>query len=676
MDDEDKSNANDGKLRIYRFAVESGGEFSKLLYNNTDTSDAEKKGDVLAALVTDLTRIDGIMEADFGVRLDYVDNEDTIIFLDPKTDPYLSKESGYGKIWGEESQTTLDSLIGPANYDVGHLLMGFPTGGNAGCIGCVCVDTARRGNTAKGGGVTGFTDDLTSDPFVVDFWIHEIGHQFGDNHTFDFSYEGTGAQMEPGSAITIMGYAGTTGMFDIAPHSIPNFHGESIKQALKYIRKGSGSTCGTVITTGDNVPTVSAGADYTIPKSTPFALTAKGSDADATDVLTYCWEQFDPLTSSDSVFDSQLGQYVSVYGFPASTYTAYPVFRVYSPTISPTRYFPTLANILDGTNTNEWEVLPSVSRKLKFKVTVRDNHPGGGQNDRKKMEVTVDSTSGPFKVTVGNREGPPVIGGNNYVVTWDVANTTAPPVSCATVNILLSIDSGQTFTDTLAANVPNNGRAKVIAPNVSSTTCRVMVQAVGNIFFDINDSNFAIVSTFPVSWLSFTGKLQGTGSLLNWATASEVNNNHFEVERSTDGVNFTSIGTVAAGNNPAEEQQYTFTDNAPVEGTDFYRLKQVDNDGNYQYSSTVEINIAATSALWLVYPNPASNNTSVVVKTDLNNIHLALTNANGQTVYTLNLPKATAGQSINIPLSSLAKGVYLLKVQSDNGTKTDKIVVE
>ena len=145
----------------------------------------QKKASVLSVLVTDLVRTNAIFETDFGVHLNYVDNEDTIIFLNGNTDPFQSSAVGYltGK-WNTQSQTALDNYIGSSNYDVGHLLMGYATGGNAGCIGCVC------NNSLKGSGATGFTTDLTTDPFIVDFWDHEIGHQFGANHTFDYSYEG------------------------------------------------------------------------------------------------------------------------------------------------------------------------------------------------------------------------------------------------------------------------------------------------------------------------------------------------------------------------------------------------------------------------------------------------------------------------------------------------------
>lgn len=468
---------SDGNLRTYRFAVTTGGEFSKLCLTGNEKNNAQKKASVLSVLVTDLNRTNAIFETDFGVHLNYVNNEDTIIFLNGSTDPFQSSANGYftGK-WNTQSQQTLDNYIGSSNYDVGHLLMGYATGGNAGCIGCVCD------NSLKGSGATGFTTDLTTDPFIVDFWDHEIGHQFGGNHTFDFSYEGTIAQMEPGSGSTIMGYAGTTGSTDIQPHSDPYFHAVSIQQIDDYVTNGFGNTCAVVTSAGNTVPTVKAGKDYTIPKSTPFTLTANGSDADD-DSLTYCWEQYDVYQDNGTS-----------NRFPDSTSTTGPVFRSLTPVISTKRNFPALPSILDGTNNNEWEVLPSVNRTLNFRVTVRDNHPGGGSTNSDDMVVTVDANAGPFKITNPNTNVS-WAEGSHRVILWNVANTDNAPVNCSHVNIMLSLDGGNTFPIKLKSNIPNNGKANIYLPMQTTSQARIKVVAVNNIFFDISDMDFKITAT-------------------------------------------------------------------------------------------------------------------------------------------------------------------------------------
>ncbi|MEP6683538.1 MAG: reprolysin-like metallopeptidase [Parafilimonas sp.] len=570
---EKTATTSDGKLRTYRFAVTTGGEFSQLFLDGTETTDAQRKVKVLAGLVTELIRTDVIYETDFGVHLNYVDNEDTIIFLNGKTDPFQSSALGYitGK-WNTQAQQTIDKYIGTANYDVGHLLMGIATGGNAGCIGCVC------NAPNKGSGATGFTDDLTSDPFIVDFWDHEIGHQFGANHTFDYGYEGSGAQMEPGSGSTIMGYAGTTGSTDIQPHSDPYFHGVSIQQVDTYITSGTGSTCGVLSPNRDNLPSANAGLDYTIPKSTPFVLTAKSTDADATDTLTYCWEQFDNFVPGTS------------YKFPEDTSTTGPLFRSYNPSLSKQRMFPFLNSILDGTNANEWEVLPSVNRTLNFRLTVRDNHPGGGRTNSNDMVIHVAGNSGPFAVTVPNTSQN-WQAGTTHTVKWDVANTNAAPVNCARVQILLSVDGGKTFKTVLVNSTLNDGAVRVTLPaNITANKARIKVAAVGNIFFDISDINFKI--------------------------------------------------TAAA-----------FADAS---------------------SNANAANVSTTK----VQPNPAKGFTTVVFGASYNTCNLTLNSSEGSIVYSKTLNAVVKGSNEKISLAGLSQGTYFLKITTEKGIQTEKIIVE
>lgn len=290
------------------------------------------------------------------------------------------------------------------------------------------------------------------------------------------------------------------------------------------------------------------------------------------------------------------------------------------------------------------------------------------------MKVTVSAAAGPFKVTAPNTNVT-WQGTSTQTVTWDVANSDQAPVSCADVYILLSTDGGQNFTDTLAAGTPNNGSALVTVPNINSTTCRIMVKSVGNIFFDIDDANFSIEKIVPVNWLSFTAqKNSATSVLLNWSTANEQNNDHFDVERSSDGRNFSYLGSVKAGTNPNVQQNYSYTDEKTVNGNNYYRLKQVDNDGKYNYSATVQVTM--TGALWIVYPNPATTKATIQIRQELKNASITLNDYSGKIVYSLKQSSLSAGQFINLPLANLAKGTYMLKIQSDAGNKTEKIEVQ
>jgi hypothetical protein len=148
-----------------------------------------------------------------------------------------------------------------------------------------------------------------------------------------------------------------------------------------------------------------------------------------------------------------------------------------------------------GTTT---EALSSVARTLNFRLTVRDNAPyvsttpvKVGQTEFRDMVVTVNAASGPFAVSVPNT-AVTYAGGSTQTITWSVASTTAAPVSCANVKISLSTDGGQTFPTVLIASTPNDGTEALVIPNTPTTTARIKVEAVGNIFFDISNANFTI----------------------------------------------------------------------------------------------------------------------------------------------------------------------------------------
>jgi Metallo-peptidase family M12B Reprolysin-like/Secretion system C-terminal sorting domain len=466
-------NADDGTLRTYRIAMASTGEFSQFWLNGTETTDAQRKAKVLAAMNNAMTRTNGIYERDFGIQMNLVANNDLIIYLDAATDPWTSNFNGV-------TQATIDNVIGDANYDIGHLVHRTSDNGNAGCIGCVCV------SGSKGSAFTSYQNLNNFDWFVVDYLTHEIGHQFGGNHTHNHGgNEGTIAQVEPGSGSTIMGYAGITGVnTDVQPHSDDYFHAINIQQITNYTRNGTGNSCAATTNTGNAVPTANAGADFTIPISTPFTLTGSGTDANAGDVLSFCWEQNNVRAPGFSAI-------------PSATATAGPQFRSFLPKATTTRTIPDLQYILTGANGWKWEVLPSVNRTLNFRFTVRDNKAGGGNNESDDMVVTITNTSGPFLVSSQNTTGISYNSGSSQTFTWSVNNTNLPPVSCANVAIELSTDGGQTFPIVLAANTANDGSEVVSIPNNPTTQARVRVRALGNIFFDINNANFTIVAANP-----------------------------------------------------------------------------------------------------------------------------------------------------------------------------------
>ncbi len=505
-----------GDLKTLRLAQSVTAEYS----NYFGATSAAQVNLVLAAINATLTRCNGVYEKDLALHLNLIANTTSVIYYNPSTDPYSPASTGTGGAWNTELRNTLTSVIGDANYDIGHLFGATGGGGNAGCIGCVCTAGS------KGSGYTSPFDGIPQgDNFDIDYVAHEVGHQLGANHTFSHSNEGTGVNKEPGSGITIMGYAGITAQ-DLAPHSIDIFHQASIAQIQANLAT---KTCPvTTSIAGTNAtPVVSSGGNFTIPISTPFALTGSATDANAGDVLTYCWEQNDNAgtgqTGASSVASATKATGPNWISFPAVT--------------TPTRYFPKMSTILAGGTVSgpltggdagaNTEALSSVSRTLNFRLTVRDNAVYSstvpvsvGQTQFADAVVTVTNTSGPFQVSAPNT-AVSWAGNSAQTISWLVNNTTAAPVSCANVKISISTDGGTTFS-TLVASTPNDGSEVVTVPNTPSTTARIKVEAVGNIFFDISNTNFTITSgTGCGSPIGLTSSaVTTTGASISWTAVS------------------------------------------------------------------------------------------------------------------------------------------------------------
>jgi hypothetical protein len=505
------ANAVGGTLRTYRIAISTTQE-----YTNSSSLGRGTIAGTIASINTWLNGINAIYERELSVRLTLVGNNDQVIYT-AEPDPFTNGNT-YSML--NENRPVLRDKIGQNNYDVGHVL---GTGGaGIAYVGVVC-DTYVYDSLGplKGGGAS-----LMNGPVGNDTWLgllaHELGHQFGARHSFNAITAGSCgpnrskySAVESGGGVTIMGYAGVCSPDNISLTRSLRFHSLSTQEINDYLAVEG--TCATTSSTGNSVPTINAGANYTIPSRTPFALTATGSDADAGDTanLTYAWEQYD--VGGDN------------YGNPAYTDagdpidTTRPIFRPYSPATAPTRYFPSLTYILNNANippetsgsVRVAESLPQVSRTLNFRATIRDNR--GGVNEDA-MVVTVSGAAGPFVVTQPNA-AVTWNGGSAQTINWNVANTHLSPISCANVRISLSVDGGNTFPYILATSTANDGTEPVVIPTgLNTSSARIKVESVGNIFFDISDAGFSIVSTSSCSY-SFTPSNQnfstaaGTGTI-------------------------------------------------------------------------------------------------------------------------------------------------------------------
>jgi uncharacterized protein YndB with AHSA1/START domain len=565
--------ADDQTLRTFRLAMSSTGEYTAY-HGGT-------KAAALAAMNTTMTRVNGVYETDFAITMLLIANNDDVIYVNSGTDPYTNNLNN-------ELQSTLTSVITESDYDIGHLVhQENNSNGNAGCIGCVCVD-GQKGS--------GFTSHITpnGDDFDIDFVAHEMGHQFGGNHTHTHSgsSEGTGAQMEPGSGSTIMGYAGITGAnSDVQPHSDAYFHFFNIQQITNYV----GSTsCQTTTALANAVPIADAGSNYIIPKGTAFILEGAGSDADAGDVLTYCWEQ------ANQGFDASSGV--------TATSTTSPNFRSFSPTTSPDRYLPTLSAVLTGNLSTTWETVSNVARTMDFALTVRDNVAGGGQNKIAQMTVTVNGTAGPFTVT-SQGTTTSFNAFDNTTVTWDVAGTNSGAVNAPNVDIFLSMDGGYTYPLTLASGTPNDGSENIIIPNNATTNGRIMVRGSGNIFYAINAADFTVVSP------SFDYSLSPTPASITLCPPSDavytLNTNSFG--------GYSDLITLTATGVPAGATA-TFSQNPVTPGNS--SILTISNTGAAaagNFTITVEGNSTSgikTSDLTLIISDPTPNAATLISPAD------------------------------------------------------------
>lgn len=456
-----KNLVDDQVLRTYRIAVSTTGEYTA--YHGGTVAGA------LAAINATLTRVNMVFETDLAVTLELVPNNDLVVFTNAATDPYTGS-------FNAQVQSTLTSTIGEENYDVGHLFHRDNDNGNAGFIGSVCVDN-RKGSA--------FASALIpeGDLFDLDYVAHELGHQFGANHTWSFESEGTGVQAEPASGTTIMGYAGIVDGNNVAPNGDDYFHHLSIVQIQNYLQT---TDCSSNTSLSNNPPVITPLPDYNIPKGTPFVLSGTATDADG-DVLTYTWEQIDDGVVVTSTFG------------PDNTAGAN--FRSLPPSTDPERYFPRLSRVLTGdleqvnpATNDAWETVSNVRRALNFALTVRDNNAEGGQVASDSVTIEVINTAGPFLVT--SQATPEIYtAGSVQSITWDVANTNTSPINTETVDILLSTDGGTTFSEILAEDVPNTGTAQIQMPGTATTTGRIMVMAVNNVFFSVNGADFTIEGT-------------------------------------------------------------------------------------------------------------------------------------------------------------------------------------
>ncbi|WP_223032387.1 zinc-dependent metalloprotease [Hanstruepera marina] len=715
-------NANDGKMRNFRLALACTVEYAEFHWTAAGltiaTPIAERKNAVLAAMVVTMTRVNALYERELSLNMTIIPNNLDIIYI--TTDPYTNDNGG---MMLGQNQTNLDNVIGSANYDIGHV---FSTGG-----GGVATLNSPCLTGSKARGVTGLPAPV-GDIFDYEYVAHEMGHQYGSPHTWNsdvnngscpLSQRSSADAYEPGSGSTIMGYAGLCGDQNVQTFTDIYFHQRSIQRIWFNLISGN-SQCGDQTDTGNSAPTADAGADYVIPRLTPYKLTGSATDSDGTGSLTYTWEQFD-LGSA---------------GVPTESTSSGPLVRSFEGTSNPVRYVPNLPDLMDSNGSTDWEKLPGTSRSMNFQLTVRDNDARGGQSDSDAMLIDVAAAAGPFMVTSQAVANSIVwTPGETETITWNVAGTTGLGVNTANVNILLSTDEGQTFDTVLASNVPNDGSHDISVPNVTAPYCRVMVEAVGNIFFSVNEQFFAVGDytygpidqctdytfnagiTIPESDTQYSGWLL---TINDSFTITDLNVNvditHNDnadlyygirapfqadgVERLASGIcpgsadvnltfddegNAVDCGNTTSGADTLPLDPLSFADGQNSDGQWIFFATDINvGDGNQATWNTITLTLCQSGTgpilsvdeisledTFFVYPNPNNGQFTIKLKSNSGkDINVEVFDIRGRSI--LNQSYRNTGDfNQTISLDNAQSGMYLLNINDGDKKVTKKIIV-
>lgn len=448
-----------GNVRhVYRLAMSCTGEYA---VNAVGANPS--KPQVLSKIVTTVDRVNGFYERELSVSLSLINNNDDVIYTNPAADPY-NCNSNLGCLIGEV-QTNITSVIGPVNYDIGHIVC--TAGGGLAQLNAVC-----GGGKASGTSTSGGPDDFN----VI---LHEMGHQFGSNHTFSAGTGGCAGNgnestaYEPGAGISTMSYAGACNPNNVG-NGVEYFHVSSLNEINAFLTT-QGSSCGTINAGSAPVSLPALTDSFNIPRNTPFELMAPvATAAQTSEPIRYSWEQYD------------LGNFEGTEADNGNADEG-PIVRSYAPDTLRLRSYPTAPRIIDGSYTAPGERLPTVERIVRFKLTARSFYQGWGTFHfiDSVVRLKVAGSSGDFRVTsqdAATTWNP----GEVKTVTWAVGGTNTAPVNCGWVNIYLSTDDGETFPYLMVANAPNTGSYNVTVPNVGTTTGRIKVKGTGNVFFDIN----------------------------------------------------------------------------------------------------------------------------------------------------------------------------------------------
>ncbi|MBA4853529.1 reprolysin-like metallopeptidase [Emticicia sp. BO119] len=683
------------QLRTFRMAAAATNKMTSALGGQTQARDK---------IVAIINAVNLIYEVEVAIRFTLIAKTTTsmsLILTTQGSDPFVINPTFASAANAQTGFTAFHStgpnpyngILNYSEYDIGHTFNSYVSGsgptyyvrGQAGPTPCVDDSKAR--------GWTEFVSNAALGT-IVDVFAHETGHQFMAWHTYNaiggdngFCTNGWDNEtaVEPGSGSTLMGYGGNcstpVNYVLTAPNSESYFHTKSIEQILNSVNNFN--TCYTTSATGNTPPTSNAGSNYTIPKGTPFTLTGSATDPNVSDVLSYAWEEYDIATSNDKGAFGSSTNGNGGYSAVNSTASA-PLFRSKISNV-PTRTFPALNFILNSANNpadNEGEDLPQAARSMKFRLTVRDNKANGGGVDSDETIITVNN-SGPFLITTQNSATLWIYNGTNTAnILWSVNNTNIAPINCANVKISLSTDGGQTFPVVLAASTPNDGSHTITIPNNLTSTARIKVEAIGNIFFDINNVNITITNScspetsnvIPFNSVSqqvgsanLNLSLSGVGSVVSSFAGTIANTD----PTTTITVKNNSGNCQSFGNStyydiftfiPSISGSYTFS------GLDFPKIMNI-YQGNYNTSNTCSNWIASSATFNGSSVSIGSNITANLVAFTVYKIVITgFDDVPDPASYTVNLTAKPANSNLYSPISGSPYAYTYVIYDTNSGT--------
>ncbi len=290
---------------------------------------------------------------------------------------------------------------------------------------------------------------------------------------------------------------------------------------------------------------------------------------------------------------------------------------------------------------------------------------------------TGTGSGGSFGLSATTQILPPAPTGlDTTMVTPATATLNWDAVSCSNYyTVQYKVTGTTTWTSVNAAT--NNAALIGLIPNTKytwhvSASDSFNNQTVTSAYSDT--ATFMTSSILPVTFVSFSAVLNNGNALLSWSTANEINNKGFNVERSNDGSHFNSIGFVDAryGHSILD---YSFTDNNIINGSDYYRLKQIDVDGNYMYSRTIKLDLSKFA--WSINGNPViNNNSNIQLKLDhAATVSVQIISLNGSILQTIHKGTINAGNyTIPLRLNNVSAGIYIIKLMVDKQSYTSTIM--